>query len=60
VTDEQDKNDKQEPPKIAWEKREFAINKKMKEVCRLGITATEAEIQGLVRKLRKLQYGGQG
>lgn len=40
-----------------WEKREFAINKKMKEVIGLGVKATEAEITALRRKLKKLQYG---
>jgi signal recognition particle subunit SEC65 len=55
MSDEQDKKD---PPEIAWEKREFVINEKMKEICRLGIKATEAEIKGLLRKLEKLQYGG--
>lgn len=54
--DEQDK--KPDAPSAAWEKREFAINEKMKEVCRLGIVATEAEINALRRKLEKLQYGG--
>lgn len=58
MTDEQDKNPPKEPPK--WERREFAINTKMKEICQLGIKATEAEIKGLLRKLKKLQYGGQG
>ena len=53
-------NEEQKPeaPKAAWEKREFAINEKMKQVCRLGIAATEAEIKALRRKLEKLQYGG--
>ncbi len=45
-------------PKATWEKREFAINEKMKEVCRLSVAATEAEITALRRKLEKLQYGG--
>jgi len=44
-------------PKGAWEKREFAINGRMKEICRLSAAATEAEIAGLKRKLAKLQYG---
>lgn len=57
MSNEQEKKD---PPKVAWEKREFVINEKMKEVCRLGIKATEAEIKGLLRKLEKLQYGGRG
>ena len=47
------------PPKPTgvWEKREFALNARMKEVCRLSAAATEAEIAGLKRKLEKLQYG---
>lgn len=53
-----DEDKKPEAPKAVWEKREFAINEKMKQVCRLGITATEAEIKTLRRKLEKLQYGG--
>jgi hypothetical protein len=47
-----------ETPKVGWQKREFAVNGKMKEVIRLSVTATEAEIAGLRRKLQKLQYGG--
>lgn len=50
--------DDKDKPKAVWEKREFALNEKMKEVCRLGIAATEAEITALRRKLEKLQYGG--
>lgn len=53
-----DETEKTEPKTQAeWQKREFAINGKMKEVCRLGVAATEAEIAGLKRKLTKLQYG---
>lgn len=55
-----DQQDKETPPEIKWEKREFVINEKMKDVCRLGIKATEAEIKALRRKLEKLQYGGKG
>lgn len=44
-------------PKAEWEKREFAINSKMKEVCKLSIVATQAEIASLKKKLSKLQYG---
>ena len=44
-------------PKGTWEKRDFVINGRMKEVCRLSAAATEAEIAGLRRKLQKLQYG---
>ena len=60
MTEEQDKEDqpKADPPK--WEKRQFAINERVKEICHLGIKATELEIKGLMRKLEKLQYGGQG
>jgi hypothetical protein len=50
--------DKKERPEVKWERREFAINAKMKEVLRLGIKATESEIAVLLRKLEKLQYGG--
>lgn len=48
-----------EEPKAGpeWEKREFAINQRMKDVIRLGVKATEAEITALRRKLKKLQYG---
>lgn len=54
-----DETEKTEPKttQAEWQKREFAINGKMKEVCRLGVAATEAEIAGLKRKLTKLQYG---
>ena len=52
-----DEKDKPEP-KAVWEKREFVLNTKMKEVCQLGIEATKAEINTLRRKLQKLQYGG--
>lgn len=45
-----------EPPK--WEKRELAINARMRELVGLGIKATEAEIVSLRKKLKKLQYGG--
>lgn len=48
--------DKEKPPPT-WEKREFAINGKMKNVIHLGIKATEAEIATLRRKIEKLQYG---
>jgi len=44
-------------PKAKWEKRGFAINQGMKQVCEMGIIATKAEIDVLKRKLRKLQYG---
>lgn len=54
MTDEQDKK---EP---AWEKREFAINQRVREICGLAIKATESEIKALRRKLQKLQYGGPG
>ena len=55
---EEEKKDEQpqtEAPK--WERREFAINAKMKEVLKLSAKATEAEISALRKKLRKLQYG---
>ena len=52
-----DEERKAEKPKAEWQKREFVINSKMKEVITLGIKATEAEIEGLKRKLKKLQYG---
>lgn len=51
-----EEQNKKSPP--AWEKREFVIHEKMKEICRLGVAATEAEIAALRRKLEKLQYGG--
>ena len=52
---EESKKERPEPPK--WEKRNFAINEHMKQVCELSITATKAEIANLKRKLQKLQYG---
>jgi hypothetical protein len=57
VTPEEVQDDTPPKPKGVWEKREFAINGRMKEVCRLSAVATEAEIAGLKRKLAKLQYG---
>lgn len=46
------------PPPPNWEfKREFAINKQMREVAHLAISATESELTLLRRKLEKLQYG---
>jgi hypothetical protein len=47
----------EEKKKPEWEHRKLAINEKMKNVVRLGVTATEAEILKLKRKLEKLQYG---
>lgn len=45
-----------EAPK--WEyKKEFGINTQMREVVRLTISASEAEMKLLRRKLEKLQYG---
>ncbi len=55
MADEQDEKPAQKP--LEWEKREFAINERMKRVVSLGILATEAEIAMLKRKLEKLQYG---
>jgi len=58
-----DEQGKKEPPDVEppkWQKRQFAINERVKEICLLGIKATELEIKGLMRKLEKLQYGGQG
>jgi hypothetical protein len=52
-----DEEVKDEKPKPEWQKREFAINSKMKEVVRLAIPATQAQIALLKRKLEKLQYG---
>ena len=58
MTDKVPEKDVLETPHVAWEKREFAVNAKMVEVLRLSVVATEAEIVGLRRKLKKLQYGG--
>lgn len=45
-------------PKAAWEyKKEFKINKKMKEVVEATIKATKSELAVLRRKLDKMQYG---
>ena len=45
-----------EAPK--WERKsEFGINTQMREVVRLTISASEAEIKLLRRKLERLQYG---
>ena len=45
-----------EPPK--WEyKKEFEINKQMKKIVKLTMSATEAELAMLRRKLDKLTYG---
>jgi hypothetical protein len=57
MNDQNLEKEKQNKPKLEWEKREFAITNKMKEVCQLGITAAQAEIESLKRKLKKLQYG---
>ena len=51
-------DEKEEKPGPVWEKREFVLNTKMREICKLGVAATEAEIKALRRKLEKLQYGG--
>jgi len=53
----QEEKEQEEKPQPEWEKRDFEINKRMKEVCELAIAATKAEISGLKRKLEKLQYG---
>lgn len=52
---EEEKTDAQ--PQPTWEKRELAINAKMKDMLKLGITATTAEIEALRKKLKRLQYG---
>lgn len=60
MTDDVKKEDQpQEEPKKEpqWEKREFALNAKMKDVLKLTIKATEAEVTALRRKLKKIQYG---
>jgi hypothetical protein len=50
-------NKPEEKPQAQWEKRGFAINQSVKQVCELTIEATKAEIASLKRKLEKLQYG---
>ena len=61
MTDEtksEDTTPETEAPKgPEWQKREFEINRRMAEVCQLGIKATESQITVLKRKLTKLQYG---
>lgn len=50
---------KAEEPGPKWEyKKEFAVTGQMREVVKMTVAATEAEIQALHRKLEKLQYGG--
>lgn len=53
-----DEEQEAKQPEVKWEKREFALNQRIKEVCRLSVKATELEIATLRRKLQKLQYGG--
>ena len=50
-------SDKPEQSELKWEKRDFKMNKNMEHVIRLTIDATKAEIDGLKKKLKKLQYG---
>lgn len=50
-------NEKKPPDKPEWQKRDFKINKQMKEVIQASVGATEAELAVLKRKLEKLQYG---
>lgn len=50
-----EESEKQAKPE--WAKREFKINKQMKDVIQLSVGATEAELVVLKRKLAKLQYG---
>lgn len=60
MTDDVKKEEQpQEQPQAGpqWEKREFNLNSKMKDVIKLSVKATEAEITALRRKLKKLQYG---
>lgn len=48
----------EKPKTPEWQyKKEFEINKRMKEVVKLTISATQAELDGLRRKLDKLTYG---
>lgn len=54
---EEEKKDEENKSEPQWEKRDFAIYKRMREVCEVGIKVTEAEITSLKRKLEKLQYG---
>ena len=45
--------------KAQWQhKTEFEINKRMKEVIKLTIEASEEELVRLRKKLERLQYGG--
>jgi hypothetical protein len=46
-------------PAPQWEyKNEFALVSNLREVIKLTMKATEAEISALQKKLEKLQYGG--
>jgi hypothetical protein len=53
----EDEKDTEQPQQPGWEKRELAINAKMKDMLKLGITSTTAEIEVLRKKLKRLQYG---
>ena len=57
-TDEVVSEEEAEEPKATWEfKKEFEINRRMKEVIGLTIKATESELKVLRRKLDKMTYG---
>jgi hypothetical protein len=55
----EEKKPEDEPKKgPTWEQRtDFRINKQMREVVGMTISATQAQITLLRRKLEKLQYG---
>jgi len=56
IMDDTTKEEEKVEP-LKWEKRDFKMNKNMEHVIRLTIDATKAEIDGLKKKLKKLQYG---
>lgn len=55
----EEKTDKgEDPPTAEWQyKNRFPIQDRMVEVAKLSRQAAEAELAGLRKKLRKLQYG---
>lgn len=57
MNDEPKVEDEKEPATPKWERRSFAINDSMRQVTKAAITATQAEIASLKRKLAKIQYG---
>ena len=57
MSEDEKKTETQPETQPLWEKRELAINAKMKDMLKLGIASTTAEIETLRKKLKRLQYG---